>query len=101
MLRSKKIFQLTCGKNSNLLIASGYEMNANPVPLRTTLEISSKFRLCARLPRMPKIVMPAIRLVNVSSVVTINTSLLWIKIKSGDKMSTTECIGGHTIWLNE
>lgn len=73
--------QLTCGKNSNLLIASGYEMKANPAPLLTTLEISSICMLWAKLPRMPNIVMPAIRLVNVSKVVTINTSLLCVDLE--------------------
>lgn len=72
-------------------------MNANPVPLRTTLEISSKFKLCARLPRMPKIVMPAIRLVNVSSVVTINTSLMRMKIKSVETIRTREFIDQYVV----
>lgn len=58
-------------------MASGYEMKAKPAPLFTTAEISSTFMLKARLPKMPKIVMPAIRLVNVSNVVTINTSLFF------------------------
>lgn len=56
-------------------MASGYDMNANPVPLLTTVEISVVFRLYARLPRIPKMVVPARRLVKVSKVVTIIASL--------------------------
>lgn len=56
-------------------MASGYDMNANPVPLLTTVEISVVFRLYARLPRIPKMVVPARRLVKVSKVVTIMASL--------------------------
>lgn len=56
-------------------------MKANPAPLLTTLEISSICMLWAKLPRMPNIVMPAIRLVNVSKVVTINTSLLCVDLE--------------------
>lgn len=74
-------------------------MKARPVPLWTTLVISSIFMLCAelngiqnitslvhrlgycglnlpKLPKIPKIVIPAIIDVNVSRVVTINTSLI-------------------------
>jgi hypothetical protein len=29
-------FELTCGRTSNLAIASGYDMKANPVPPLTT-----------------------------------------------------------------
>lgn len=44
--------------------------------------------------------MPAIRLVNVSSVVTINTSLCSIEIKSGKKISTRETIEQHVVkWI--
>lgn len=50
-------------------------MNASPVPLSTTLEISSKPSEKAKFPKMPKIVIPAIILVTVSNVVTISTSL--------------------------
>lgn len=50
-------------------------MKAKPVPLLTTFDMSSIFMLCAKLPKIPKIVIPAIKLVNVSNVVTINTSL--------------------------
>lgn len=63
------------GTNSNLAIASGYEMNARPVPLLMTERMSSTPRLCARFPRMPKIVMPEIKLVHVSNDVTISASL--------------------------
>lgn len=68
-------FAFTCGRYSNLLIASGYEINAKPVPLLTTFDISSICILCAKLPKIPKIVIPAIKLVNVSNDVTIITSL--------------------------
>lgn len=74
----------TCGKNWNLLIASGYETNAKPVPLLTTFDMSSIFILCAKLPKIPKIVIPAIKLVNVSNVVTINTSLNWDVLSDDD-----------------
>lgn len=56
-------------------MASGYDINANPVPLLTTFEMSLTPRLCARLPRIAKMVNPAKRLVNVSKVVTITASL--------------------------
>lgn len=52
-------------------------MKAKPVPLLTTFDMSSIFILYAKLPKIPKIVIPAIKLVNVSNVVTINTSLNW------------------------
>lgn len=65
----------TCGTALNFAIASGYDINANPVPLRTTSSILLMFRLCAKLPRIPNIVMPAIRLVTVSRLVTIIASL--------------------------
>lgn len=68
-------------------MASGYEMKAKPVPLFTTLEMSSIFMLYAKLPKIPKIVMPAIKLVNVSSVVTINTSLYWHRVSREEKTS--------------
>lgn len=64
-----------CGTNSNLAIASGYDINANPVPLLITPRISSTPRLCAKLPRIPKIVIPDIKLVNVSNDVTMSASL--------------------------
>lgn len=66
-------------------MASGYEMNASPVPERTTFEMSSIFMLYAKLPKIPKIVIPAIKLVNVSNVVTINTSLNFQFIVNGEK----------------
>lgn len=62
-------------------IASGYEMKASPVPDLITVVMSSIPKLWAKLPRMAKIVRPPIKLVNVSSVVTIIASLRH-KIKS-------------------
>lgn len=56
-------------------------MNAKPVPLLTTFDISSICILYAKLPNIPNIVMPAIKLVNVSNVVTINTSLNWVVVE--------------------
>lgn len=64
-------------------------MNAKPVPLLTTFDISSIFILCAKLPKIPNIVIPAIKLVNVSNVVTINTSLNW-GVLDGDKKRQKE-----------
>lgn len=50
-------------------------MNASPVLLFTTLCISVVFDSCAKLPRMPNIMMPESREVKVSKVVTIVQSL--------------------------
>lgn len=64
----------TCGAKSKRAIASGYEINARPVPPFTTDPMSSVPSSCAKCPRMPKIVNPANREVNVSREVTIVAS---------------------------
>ena len=56
-------------------MASGYDIKAKPVPLRTTSSILLTFKLCAKFPNIPNIVMPAIKLVTVSKLVTIIASL--------------------------
>jgi len=71
----KKRTEKSCGTAWNFDMASGYEMKAKPVPLRTTSRILSICRLCAKLPNIANIVIPPRRLVNVSSVVTIMASL--------------------------
>lgn len=68
-------FRITWGTTSIFEMASGYEINASPDPLFTTLEISVTPKLWAKLPRMAKIVMPPNKLVNVSIEVTITASL--------------------------
>lgn len=65
-------------------------MNASPVPDLTTVLISSMPKLCAKFPNMAKIVKPAIRLVNVSSVVTIIASLSNKRMKSWISFTLSE-----------
>lgn len=72
----KKRAEKNCGTTENRESASGYDINASPEPPRTTFEISFVPISCAKLPRIPKIVQPAIRLVKVSSVVIIIMSLI-------------------------
>lgn len=75
----KNITEKICGINSNFAMASGYETNASPVPPLTTAVISSIPVSCAKLPRIPKIMMPDSMDVTVSRLVTIRASL-WINM---------------------
>lgn len=63
-------------------MASGYEMNAIPGPPLITELMSSVPNSCAKWPNIPKIVTPASKDVNVSSVVTIVASryTLWLNL---------------------
>lgn len=71
----KNMTEKICGMNSNFAIASGYETNASPVPPFTTAVISSIPVSCAKLPRIPKIIIPDKMDVIVSRLVTIRASL--------------------------
>lgn len=65
----------THGTASNLAIASGYDMNARPVPPPPMTSATSTFNSCAKFPSIPNIVAPASSDVNVSNVVTTKASL--------------------------
>lgn len=86
----------TWGTNVNLEIASGYEINAKPLPpLLMTFPMSVSPTLWARFPRIPKIVKPPSKLVNVSSVVTIIASLNCtiessVNIKQWSKLTSSQ-----------
>ena len=56
-------------------MASGYEINAKPVPPDLTTSGTSTFILWARLPKMPKMIRPERHEVKVSRVVTTMASL--------------------------
>lgn len=70
----------THGTESNLAIASGYDINASPVPPELITSPTSTFNSYAKFPRIPNMVAPANSEVNVSNVVTTNASLQKIKI---------------------
>lgn len=71
-----KLKKLTQGTDSNLAIASGYEMKASPVPPDLTTSLTSTPILCAKFPKIPKIIVPAKRDVNVSKRETTSASLV-------------------------
>lgn len=66
---------LTQGTASNFEMASGYDMNAKPLPPELITWSTSTPNSCAKFPKIPKIVVPASREVNVSRVVTTKASL--------------------------
>lgn len=68
-------FPLTHGTASIFAIASGYEIKASPVPPEFITLSGVTFKLWAKLPKIPKIVVPESNDVKVSKVVTIKASL--------------------------
>jgi len=63
-------------------MASGYEMKANPAPPFTTLPISELPVSRARLPRIPKVMQPAIMDEQESMVVIITMSLWGVAVSN-------------------